>query len=184
MTTSAAVMSRPESSEHAPYYERYTTLVPEGDIVSILTRQMEETLQLLRGVDEARAGYRYAPDKWSIKQLVGHVIDGERIFSYRALRFARNDQNPLTGFDQDDFVRGGNFDDRNLSDLVDEFENVRRATIHLFKPLSDEAWLRRGTANDDEVSVRALAYIMAGHVTHHNQILKSRYLINGPVEKP
>ena len=176
MTTSAAARSRPASTEHAPYYERYTSLVPEGDIVSILTRQMEETLQLLRGIDETRAGYRYAPDKWSIKQLLGHLIDGERIFGYRALRFARNDQTPLSGFEQDDFVRGGNFDDRNFADLVAEFESVRQSTIHLFQPLSDEAWLRRGTANDDEVSVRALAFIMAGHVMHHVQILKSRYL--------
>lgn len=176
MTSSAAALSRPASSEHAPYYERYTSLVPEGDIVSILTQQLDEALQVLRGIDETRAGYRYAPDKWSIKQLVGHVIDGERIFAYRALRFARNDQTPLTGFDQDDFVRGGNFDEHNFADLVDEFENVRRASILLFKPLSEEAWLRRGTANDDEVSVRALAHIMAGHVTHHLQILRSRYL--------
>ena len=97
MTTSAVAMSRPESSEHAPYYERYTSLVPAGDIVSILTRQMEDTLRLLGGIDETQAGYRYAPDKWSIKQLVGHLIDTERIFSYRALRFARNDSNSLTG---------------------------------------------------------------------------------------
>lgn len=183
MTTSAAAMSRPDSGEHAPYYERYTSLVPEGDIVSILERQMDETLQLWRGIDETRAAYRYAPDKWSIKQLIGHVIDTERIFGYRALRFARNDQNPLSGFDQDDFVRGGNFDERTFADLIDEFENVRRATIHLFKPLSDEAWLRRGAANDDEVSVRALAFILAGHVIHHNQILKSRYLANQPAEE-
>jgi hypothetical protein len=183
MTTSGVARSRPESTEHAAYYERYTSLVPEGDIVSILTRQLEETLPLLRGIDETRAGYRYAPDKWSIKQLLGHVIDGERVFGYRALRFARNDQTPLSGFEQDDFVRGGNFDDRNFTDLVAEFENVRRATIHLFKPLSDEAWLRRGTANDDEVSVRALAFIMAGHVMHHVQILKSRYLADEPAEK-
>jgi hypothetical protein len=180
MSTSTAAMSRPESGEHAPYYERYSSLVPEGDIVSILTQQMEEALQLLRGIDETSAGYRYAPDKWSIKQLLGHVIDTERIFSYRALRFARNDQNSLAGFDQDDFIRGANFDDHNFSDLIDEFENVRRASIHLFKPLSDEAWLRRGVASDNEVSVRALACIMAGHVTHHLQILKARYLANQP----
>jgi hypothetical protein len=183
MTTSAAALSRPESHEHASYYERYTSLVPEGDIISILTRQLDETLQLLRGIDEARAGYRYAPDKWSIKQLLGHVIDTERIFSYRALRFARNDKSPVVGFDQDDFVRGGNFDDRNFKGLIDEFENVRRSTIHLFQPLSDEAWMRRGIANDDEVSVRALAFIIAGHLTHHNQILKSRYLAQETAEK-
>jgi len=179
MTISAAAKSRPESSEFAPYYERYTSLVPEGDIVSLLTMQLQEALQVLRGIDEARAGYRYAEDKWSIKQLLGHIIDSERIFAYRALRFARNDQNPLTGFDQEDFVRGGNFDARTIADLIDEFEYVRRASIHLFKPLNDEEWLRSGVANDAPVTVRALACIMAGHVIHHLQILQTRYL-SGP----
>ena len=182
MTTTAAAVARPDSSEHAAYYERYTKLVPEGDIVSILTNQLEETLQLLRGIDEQRAAYRYAPDKWSIKQLLGHVIDGERVFAYRALRFARNDSSALTGFDQDQFVNGADFDSRNFSDLVDEFEHVRKATIHLFKPLTDEEWLRRGVANDDEITVRALAHIMAGHVRHHSEILKTRYLRNGGAE--
>jgi uncharacterized damage-inducible protein DinB len=174
MTTVAAV--KPESSEYAPYYERYTSLVPEGDVVSILTRQLGESLKLLRGIDEAQANYRYAPDKWSIKQLLGHVIDTERVFTYRALRFARNDPQALIGYDQDQFVNGADFDARTFADLVDEFEHVRRATIHLFKPLSDEEWLRRGTANDNEVSVRGLAFILAGHETHHMSILKSRYL--------
>lgn len=175
MATSAA-LSRPESTEHAPYFERYTKLVPDGEIVSILTKQMENSLALLKSIDEAKANYRYAADKWSIKQLLGHVIDTERIFTYRALRFARNDSNPLVGYDQDQFVNGADFDSRNFADMVDEFDHVRRASIHLFKPLSDEEWLRRGTANDAEVSVRALAHILAGHELHHMDILKSRYL--------
>lgn len=176
MTAAAAV--RPESSEYASYYERYTSLVPEGDVVAILTRQLDESLQLLRGIDESQANYRYAPDKWSIKQLLGHVIDSERVFAYRALRFARNDSQGLTGFDQDQFVNGADFDSRNFADLVDEFEHIRRSTIHLLRPLSDEEWLRRGTANDNEISVRALAFILAGHETHHMTILKNRYLAN------
>jgi hypothetical protein len=180
MTTSATAVARPASSEYASYYERYTSLVPEGDIVSILEQQLEATLQLLRSIDESRAGFRYAPDKWSIKQLLGHVIDSERVFTYRALRFARNDKNPLSGFDQDDFIKGGNFDEQNFTDLIDEFEHVRKSTIHLFKPLSNEAWLRTGTANDDEVSVRALAFIIAGHLVHHVGVLKSRYLDSEP----
>ncbi len=176
MTSTAAALSRPESSEHASYYARYTTLVPEGDIVSILTRQLDDTLGVLRAIDESRAGYRYAEGKWSIKELLGHVIDSERIFSYRALRFARNDQTPLSGFDQDIFMSGANFDERTLADLMDEFATVRTATIQLFKPLNDEEWLRRGEASDNEVSVRALAHIIVGHATHHLQILTSRYL--------
>jgi uncharacterized damage-inducible protein DinB len=175
MTTSAA-LSRPESTEHAPYYSRYTSLVPDGEIVAILSKQIEDSLALLKSIDEAKANYRYAPDKWSIKQLLGHVIDTERIFTYRALRFARNDSNPLVGYDQDEFVNGADFDSRNFADMVDEFDHVRRASIHLFKPLSDEEWLRRGTANDAEVSVRALAHILAGHELHHMEILKTRYL--------
>jgi hypothetical protein len=175
MTTTAVAKARPESSEHAAYFERYTKLVPEGDIVSTLANQLDETLELLRGIDEQRASYRYAPDKWSIKQLLGHLIDTERVFAYRALRFARNDSNRLTGFDQDQFVNGADFDSRNFSDLVDEFQHVRKATIHLLKPLSDEEWLRRGVANEDEITVRALAHVMAGHVRHHTEILRTRY---------
>ncbi|HXD32536.1 MAG TPA: DinB family protein [Pyrinomonadaceae bacterium] len=176
MTTAAAM--KPEAGEHAEYYERYVTLVPDGDVVSILSKQLEESLGVLRGIDETKANHSYAPDKWSIKQLLGHIIDTERIFAYRALRFARNDKQGLTGFDQDEFVTGANFDARNFADLVDEFEHVRKSTISLFKPLSDEEWLRRGTANDNEITVRALAFILAGHETHHMGILKTRYLAN------
>lgn len=177
MTTTAAAV-KPESNEYASDYERYTSLVPEGDVVSILTKQLGESLEVLRGIDETKANYRYAPDKWSIKQLLGHMIDSERVFAYRALRFARNDAQELTGFDQDVFVKGADFDARTFADLVDEFDQVRRSTIYLFKPLSDEEWLRRGTANESEISVRALAFIMAGHETHHMGILKTRYLAN------
>ena len=176
MSSSAARMTHPTSTEYAPYYEKYTNLVPRGDIVSILARQLDETIPFLRGISESKAGYRYAPDKWSIKQLLGHINDCERVFSYRTLRFARNDSQPLTGFEQDEFVQGGDFDSRKFADLVTEFEHIRRATIDLLKPLPDEAWLRRGVANDAEITVRALAFIMAGHVAHHVQVLKERYL--------
>jgi uncharacterized damage-inducible protein DinB len=168
--------TRPDATEYAPYYEKYVSLVPEGDVIATLGRQLEETVSTLRGLTEAQGDSRYAPDKWSIKELVGHVIDGERIFAYRALRFARNDQTPLPGFEQDDYVRAGNFGNRRLSDLADEFEQVRRATLSLLRSLDDEAWLRRGIASEAEVSVRALAYLLAGHETHHMQILRTRYL--------
>jgi len=176
MTTSAAATARPASSEYAPYYERYVALVPEGDIVSILEQQLETTLQLLRGIDESQAARSYAPGKWTIKQLIGHLIDTERIFSYRALRFARNDKAPLTGFDQDAYVSNANFDDILTNDLAEEFEYLRRSDIWLFRGLREAAWTRRGTANDVEVSVRALAFIIAGHEAHHVQVLKTRYL--------
>jgi uncharacterized damage-inducible protein DinB len=145
-------------------------------MLSVLTQQLESTLQLLSGIDEAKANERYEPDKWSIKELVGHLIDSERVFAYRALWIARGDKTPLPGMDQDDFVRGANFDDQTLADLATEFELVRLSTLQLFKSLSDEAWERRGTASDHEVSVRALAFIIAGHEVHHMKVLRTRYL--------
>src|SRR5690348_12619159 len=140
MATSQAALARPSSREYAPYYEKYIALVPEGDIVTSLERQLDTTLTLLRGIGEAEASRRYAPDKWSIKEVVGHLIDSERVFAYRALRIARNDQTPLSGFEQDDYVRAANFDTRQLTDLAEEFEHVRRANVHLLKALNEEAW--------------------------------------------
>jgi len=107
---------------------------------------------------------------------LGHLIDSERMFTYRALRFARNDQTPLPGYEQDDYVREGNFDSRNLADMVEEFATLRRATVQLFRPLNETEWLRHGKANENEVSVRALAYIIAGHELHHMGVLRTRYL--------
>ena len=176
MATPMAGSTRPTSGEYAEYYDRYISLVPEGDIVVTLEKQLDTTLALLGGIDESQANKRYAPDKWSIKELVGHVIDGERVFAYRALRFARNDQTPLSGFEQDDYVRSGGFDDRALADLAEEFEHVREANIILFGSLAPEAWSLRGPANEVEVSVRALVYIIAGHEAHHVTVLKTKYL--------
>ncbi len=166
----------PATDEYASYYGKYVSLVPRGDIVKILSEQLDSTLSVLRGIDKERAGYRYGPDKWSIKELVGHIIDAERIFAYRALRFARNDKTALEGFEQDGYIRYANFDACSLDELAEEFEHVRRSNILMLSHLEDEAWQRWGVASDAEVSVRALAYIMAGHVTHHIQILKTRYL--------
>jgi len=176
MATPGVGITRPDSSEYASDYERYVSLVPEGDIVTTMSRQLDSTVALLGGLDEAQANKRYAPDKWSVKELVGHMIDSERIFAYRALRFARNDQTPLSGFEQDDYVRDAAFDGRTLADMTSEFEHVRRANISLFQSLSPDAFSRRGPANELEVSVRALAYIIAGHETHHMEVLKTRYL--------
>ena len=167
---------RPDQTEYLPYYEKYVALVPAGGLLATLSRQLEETLALLGGVDETRAAHRYAPDKWSVKGVVGHVIDSERIFAYRALRFARGDQTPLPGYDQDDYGRAANFDARTLADIAAEFASVRAATIALFRSFDDAAWQRRGTANNAEVSVRALAHIIAGHELHHMQVLRTRYL--------
>lgn len=179
MSTPQAKLIKPNSDEYAPYYQQYVALLPDADIVATLGTLLESTRALLAGIDETQAGGRYAPGKWSIKELVGHLIDGERVFAYRALRFARNDQTPLAGFEQDDYVSNGSFDSRTLADLAEEFEHLRRSNIHFFQGLSDAAWERRGSANDSAVSVRALAHIIAGHEVHHVEILKTRYLSVG-----
>ena len=176
MTIPESNITQPATSEYAPYYGRYVSLVPEGDIIALLGQQLEETLDLLKGISDAKAQYRYAPDKWSIKELIGHIIDSERIFAYRALRFSRNDGAPLAGFEQDDYVRYGGFNDRPMADLVEEFEYVRRVNIHMLRSFDEQAWERRGIASEAEVSVKALAYIIAGHERHHLQVLKTRYL--------
>jgi uncharacterized damage-inducible protein DinB len=173
---SAQIATRPEQSEYLPYYHKYVALVPTGDVIETLTRQSADTLALLGGLDEAQGNHAYEPGKWSIKGVVGHVIDTERIFAYRALRFARNDQTPLPGYDQDDYGRVANFDARTLASLAKEYASVRAATIALFRSLDDEALQRRGQANDAEVSVRALAHIIAGHELHHVGIIRERYL--------
>jgi len=167
---------RPDDTEYLSYYGRYIALVPEGDLVATLVAQNEGTLALLRGLSESQGGFRYAPGKWSIKELVAHLSDAERIFSARALRFARADETPLPGFEENDYVRNGAFDRFSLSDIALGFENVRRSTVSLFKLMPAEATTRRGKANNAEISVRALAYIIAGHELHHMNILRTRYL--------
>jgi uncharacterized damage-inducible protein DinB len=173
---SATMIGRPDASEYLAFYETYVSLVPDGDIIELLGRQLDETLAFLATITEEKANSSYAPDKWTLKEVLGHVIDAERIFAYRALRFARNDQNNLTGFEQDDYVANASFNQISLKDLASEFEHVRRSNILLFKHLDPDAWLRRGLANNNEVSVRALAYMIAGHEVHHMGVIRSQYL--------
>ena len=174
-TINSTAASRPDASEYAPYYDKYVTHVADGDVIETLRRQAGEIDSLPRDFDEGRAGRGYAPGKWSVKQVVGHMADAERIFAYRALRIARGDRTPLPGFEQDDYVSGGDFDRRTLADLAAEFAAVRGATVRLFESFGAEAWGRRGVASDNEVSVRALAYITAGHAAHHLKVLRERY---------
>lgn len=176
MQPTARTIAAPDPSEYAPYFDRYIRLVGGSDVVAALEDQPRETLALLSTLSEEQGDYRYAPDKWRIKEMLGHVIDAERVFSYRALRFARNDRTPLASFEQDDYVRSGDFGDRRLTDLIEEFVAVRRASVLLFSQLSAEAWMRRGTASGNAVSVRAVAYIVAGHELHHRAVLKEKYL--------
>jgi hypothetical protein len=173
MRSHAAI--RPGSDEHAPYYAKYIARASDGDVIETLERSAAETRALLGGVDEVRAGFRYAPDKWTIREVAGHVADAERVFSYRALRFARGDQTALSAFDENAWVTQADANGRSIADLVDELAAVRGATVALFRSLTPQAWERRGVANNAEVSVRALAWIIAGHEAHHRGILRERY---------
>lgn len=166
----------PDASEFAPYAAQYVSLVEGTDILSTLEHQADEVKAAFTGLSEKKAVYRPSPDKWNIKEIVGHMTDTERIFAYRALRIARNDKTPLEGFEQDNYVRAARFDDKPLPDLLEEFIIVRKATLSLMRSFAPEAWLRRGVANGAGVSVRALAYMTAGHAAHHLNIVKNKYL--------
>jgi uncharacterized damage-inducible protein DinB len=167
---------RPQQGDYALYYEKYVALVPSGDFLEILQEQHRRMVRLLSPLTEPQAEFRYAPGKWSIKEVLGHVTDTERIFSYRLLRIARGDQTPLAGFEQDAYVQTGNFSARKLAEILHEFSAVREATISLLRSLDDAAWLRRGIASQKEVSVLALAFVIAGHERHHRILLEKRYL--------
>lgn len=172
----SALSERPDTTEYAPYYSRYVSHVPEGDVLELLAAQITDTAALLRSAGEALAGHRYAPGKWSIREMVGHLSDTERIMAYRALRIARADRTPLPGFEQDDYVAAAGFEARTLSDLISEFESVRVATLSLCRSFDDTALRRRGVASGHDVSARALVFIIAGHERHHMSVLRSRYL--------
>ena len=170
-------MNRPEKKEYAEFYETYVSLVEETDIILALQNQSSELQKLLSEISVEKENFRYAEGKWSVKELFGHLIDGERVFSYRALRISRDDKTPLVSFEENNYVSNSNFSRAKLADLIEEFSLLRRSNILFFKNLTREAWLRTGTASEAAVSVRALAYIMVGHVRHHANILRERYLV-------
>ena len=171
-----AVIRRPAPSEYAPHYGRYIDRVPEGDLAAQLEGQMQELDHLLADLPENSGSFRYAEGKWSLKELVGHLTDTERIMAYRLLRIARGDRTPLAGFEQDDYVHASRADARPLRALATEFTAVRRATLALVQSLDEEAWMRQGTASGQPVSAAALAHVIAGHVAHHLEIMVDRYL--------
>jgi hypothetical protein len=175
VSSPALTIARPDAGEYAPYFERYISLVPGSDVLQALDTQRRQTMLLLCGRDEADGDLRYAPDKWSVKEVLGHVCDAERVFAYRALRIARGDRTPMEGFEQDDYIRNGPFAERGLPELIDDYLAVRRATVTLLRNLDEAAWTRRGIANKSEITVRALAYIIAGHELHHRRILEQQY---------
>jgi uncharacterized damage-inducible protein DinB len=172
MTTQ--VLSHPGADEYAPYYNTYIAPVAGQNALDTLVTQLG-ALDPLRAIDDTRALHRYGPDKWSVKEVVGHMTDGERIFACRMLRIARGDKTPLPGFDQQPYVDAAHFDSMAIGALVDSFRTARAATITLANEIHGDAWLRTGTASGFTVSARALAYIITGHATHHIGILRDRY---------
>ena len=170
------IMTAPDRTEAAEYYFTYIDQVPAGDIVTILERQLPELVTLFDGISEERSAYRYAPDKWSIRQVLSHVNDGERVFSHRALWFARGFDTELPSFDQNVAIATDGADARSWQSLVEEFRSIREASLSLFRNLPADAWMRRGVASGNPFTVRALAYVVAGHVYHHARILRERYL--------
>ena len=168
------MMNRPERTEYADFYADYVAHVPDGSIEEFLLKQWDELVAFLQGVSEGTASTPMGEGKWSIKQVLGHLCDAERVLSYRMLRFARGDQKELQGFEQDDYVAAGDFNSRVRQDLMVEFKNIRGATIALIGSISPEAEVRTGLANGNSVSVRALAYIIAGHAQRHLNLMKKK----------
>jgi len=175
-------MKAPNPKEYAEFYSGYVKLAESlseasgGDIIKALHKQSDDFSSLLRALPPERGGYAYAPDKWTIVQLVGHINDAERIFAYRLLCIARGETKSLPGFEQDDYVKNGGFNSLPLATWIDDFVVARQSTLSMLRSLTQECWQRSGTANDKPISVKALAYILAGHVQNHINTLKSKYL--------
>jgi hypothetical protein len=176
LATSSLLASPPAAGEYLPYYQKYIDLVPAGDVLDTIEAQLSETVALLDRFGEGRAGHRYAPGKWSVKEVVGHVADTERIFAYRALCAARGETGALPGFDENAYVAAAGFDARTLNSILGELTAARRGTLSLFRNLSEEQLARRVNANGHPISPRAIAWIIAGHERHHARLLRERYL--------
>jgi len=168
-------MNKPETTEYDPYYEHYVSLV-SGDLLPFLDAQPRELAAIIEPLPQEKGLYAYADGKWTIKELLSHLIDGERMFAYRTLRISRGDETPIEGFDQDPYITHSHANERSFADLLREFSLLREANVLMLKNMKDEDWRRVGTANERRISARALAWIMAGHVRHHLNILSERYL--------
>ena len=170
------VLNRPSADEYAEYYARYISKIPAaGDLVTIMIEQIASLNALLRPLDPVRAGYRYAPGKWTVREVLGHLIDVERVFGYRAASISRGDPAPLPSYDQDQWLPLGRYDERMMPDLLDEWEAARRANIALLRAMPVEALDRRGTASGVEMSARALIHIPVGHQNYHVDFLRDKY---------
>lgn len=169
-------MTRPQTNEAAPYYFKYIDLVTSDEVVPAMESQLDETVQFLQGISEEQSRHSYEPGKWTIREVLNHVNDGERLFLYRAFWFARGFRDALPSFDQDQAVQSAHANNTSWAELVEEFKRVRLASISFFKNLPEEAWSKTGVASDYPFTVRSLAYIIAGHVAHHRNVLAERYL--------
>ena len=168
-------MQRPAKSEHSEYYGKYISLIPDAEGLAVLRSQLTTLPALFASLTEEQGLHRYAPDKWTIKESISHLLDGERIFAYRLLRISRGDQTPLPGFEQDVYIENSDANNRTFASLLEEFDAQRRSNLLMIESISPERLLWQGTASDAVVSVRALIYIMAGHVRHHEQLFREKY---------
>lgn len=171
------IMQRPQTNEFAPYYRTYISLIEGDNVLPVLDAQTAELRAIFSQMPEEKGTYAYAEGKWTLKEMLSHIIDGERIFAYRILRISRGDETPIEGFEQDDYIATSNAKNRSFADLLEEFDLQRRSNLLMVNNLSDENASRMGTASGVGISSRALTYIMAGHVTHHVGVLKERYLV-------
>lgn len=173
------MLSKPQTNEYPPYYKGYVNSVPDGDLIQILDVQLKETMTLLKDLSAEMAEFRYAPDKWTIKEVMGHITDTERIMCYRLLSIGRGEREMLPGYDDDEYVRRGRFNRFSLQELLHNQSLVRQNTILLLRSMDEKDLLQRGNANGAEVTARAIAYIIAGHEIHHRRLIVDRYLSLG-----
>ena len=169
-------IARPGQDEYAPHYGTYISKVKSDDLIAELDSSMKDFINFMRTVPEAKLDYRYQDGKWTIREIIIHLMDAERIFTYRALRFSRNDQTPLSGFDENEYVPESNAATRSLDSLIEEYSALRNSTIALYKNFTPQMTMRTGIANGKEISVRALGYVIPGHEIHHMGVIKERYL--------
>ena len=170
-------MQKPDATEFDAYYNKYVSLVTEPDLIRVLEEQPNELSALLGKLEEDKGKFAYAEGKWTIKEVISHLIDGERIFAYRVLRISRGDETPIEGFEQDGYIENSHANERTFDDLLEELSLLRKANLRLLKNFRDNDWTRIGTASGKPISARALGFIMAGHIRHHIGILKARYLV-------
>ncbi|WP_193726951.1 DinB family protein [Paenibacillus guangzhouensis] len=169
------MITKPQTTEYGEHFSTYVRLVPEGDIREMLTAQLQATTDLFANLSDEQGNFRYAEGKWTVKEVLGHIADTERVMAYRLLTVARGDKTPLPGFDENVFVEGANFAAMPMSELIEDYQAVRRATLTLLRGLTDEALLRMGISNQLTISARALVHIIVGHELHHLNVLKEKY---------